>query len=266
MKGLNPTQPAKVKTFQPCQICGAAPASCKSHIIPRQFYSRLLGDAKHLLRLEVEETIQRGFSQSGIREQGILCPECDGRLGVFDDYAYMVLPARVSSGKTKYWVPSVTVVDMGLIDVQRFKMFLAALLWRASRSTHEMFRHVKLGSFGKRLKGVLTGKDTSWLGSADCVIVHLDPPRYDKILLQPFVEEYDGVRVVRFYLYPWKLLIKLDERPFGPVWQQLILKVGAPTHALVMNDFSRGEVEMLADLQRKIKAHHSARGDGKADK
>ena len=122
-----------------------------------------------------------------------------------------------------------------------------------------MFKRVELGRYGRRLKDVLTGQDTSWMNHVDCAFVHFRPPRYDKGLWQPFPNKYGEVKVFQFYLYPWKLLIKLDRRSFGPVWQGIALKGRSSTFALVMNDFSIGEQRLLMNLQRKIKLHHAAR-------
>ncbi len=239
--------------YPPCQLCKRAPASCKSHIIPKQFYKRIRGAAKHLYELHVEKGVKRRFTQSGIWEQGILCPKCDEKLGVFDEYAYGVLPENIEQKRIKYLGPGASVYELGLIDADKFRKFLAALIWRASRSKHDLFRYMEIGPYDKRFENILNEKDVSWLNLVDCVFVHLKPPRYDKILLPPFRNKNDGVNVIQFYLYPWKLLIKLDNRPFGTTFSPYALKVGIPTYAMMMASYSQGELRMLADLQRKLK-------------
>jgi hypothetical protein len=149
--------------FPPCQLCGAAPASCKAHIIPRQFYKRIRGTGKHLYELHVEKAIERRFTQSGIWEYGILCPKCDGKLGVLDEYGYEVLPENLEQTSIKHLAPGASVYELGLIDADKFRKFLVALIWRSSRSTHEMFRFMKIGPYEKRFESILTGKDLSWL-------------------------------------------------------------------------------------------------------
>lgn len=246
-----------MRDFPPCQLCHAAPASCKSHIIPRQFFMRIRGAEKHLVVFEVEEKLERSVSQSGVWEQGILCPKCDTQLGHFDAYAYKVLPEHISKDRIRYLAPGVTIVEMGAIDIDRFKRFLVALLWRASRSSHDLFQYVKLRPYERKMKAVLTGKDAKFLNDVDCVIVLLDPPRYDKILIPPFINTGGTVDCIQFYLYPWRLHIKLDGRPFDKTFRQLTLRGGAQTRGLVINQFSAGEVRLIADLQKKLKAHHA---------
>ena len=251
--------PADSMTFPPCQLCGAAPASCRSHIIPKQFYKRIRGTEKHLFELHVEKGIERRFTQSGIWEQNILCPACDRKLGVFDDYAYEVLPENIEQTSMKHLGQGISVYDLGLIDADKFRKFLVALIWRSARSRHEMFRFMRIGPYEKRFEGVLTGNDPSWLRHVDCVFVYFKPARYDKILLPPFHNKCGSVNVVQFYLPPWKLLIKLDSRPFEVPFAQTALKAGVPTYALMMASFSRGELRMLADLQQKIRRYEIAR-------
>lgn len=236
-----------------------AAASCKSHIIPKQFYKRIRGTEKHLFEIHVQGELKRRHTQNGIWEQGILCPKCDESFGVLDEYAYEVLPEDIDPQQVKRLGQGVTVYELGLIDVDKFRRFLVSLIWRSSLSKHEMFRSIKVGPYFDRFENVLTGKDVSWLNHVDCAFVHLKPPRYDKLLLPPSPTRYDHVNVLQFYLYPWKLLIKLDNRPFGRSLKQMSLRVGAPSYAIMMTTFSQGELTFLADLQQRIKKHEAAR-------
>jgi len=235
--------------FPQCQLCEGAPASCKSHIIPRQFYKRIRGGAKHLFEAHVGEEIVKRFTQSGIWQQGILCPKCDEKLGIFDEYAYEILPENIDPNRIKHLGPGARAYDLGLIEVSKFRQFLVALVWRASRSTHDMFRFLKIGHHDGRFKDILTGKNMSSLGSVDCVFV----------LLPPFPNTCGAASVIQFYLYPWKLLIRLDDPPFDPIFEQTALKAGVSTYALMMTTYSRGELRLLADFQRKVKQHESKR-------
>lgn len=239
--------------FPPCQLCGVNPASCRSHIIPKQFFRRIRGKAPHLLELHVGGRVDPRHTQSGIKEQGILCVDCDQKLGVFDRYGYDVLPERLVASQIKRLAPDMTVYEIGLVDTSKFKYFLCALLWRASRSSHPLFQFLKIGPYEEKFQKILSGKSNAWLDRIDCVIAHLNPPKYDKILLPPFHNKCEDVNVLQFYLYPWKLLIKLDQRPFSPTFEQMSLKSSAPTYAFLLSTFSRGELRVLADLQKTVR-------------
>ena len=144
--------------------------------------------------------------------------------------------------------------DLGLIDIEKFKLFLVALVWRASRSSHPLFQFIEIGPYEEKFQNILSGKSNLWLERIDCVTVHFKPPKYDRILLAPFHNKCEDVNVIQFYLYPWKLLIKIDSRPFGNTFHHLALKKSGSTHALMMSTFSKGELRMLANLQKKIRA------------
>lgn len=242
-------------SFPLCKLCGVNPAACKAHIIPKQFYRRIRSREPHLYELHVEQSVERRFTQNGIWQQGIICSECDGKLGVLDDYGYRVLPEQLDQSKIKQVGPGMSFYELGTIDVEKFKRFLVALVWRASIASHDMFRFSKIGKYYEdKFKNILTNKSTSLLYRVGCVVIHLKPPRYDRILLPPFENDCEGVRIIQFYLYPWKLLVKLDRRPFGNTFNPIALKESVPAHALMMNVFSKGEIRILSDLQRKIKA------------
>jgi hypothetical protein len=217
------------------------------------------GDAPHLFELHVEEEVNRRFSQSGIKERDILCTGCDRKLGVFDQYGYSTLPETIVQNKVKRLAADMNVYDLGHIDIEKFKLFLIALVWRASRSSHTLFQSVKIGPYEEKFHNILVGKSNLWLERVDCVIVHFKPPKLDKILLPPFQNKCEDVNVLQFYLYPWKLLIKLDQRPFGSTFHQLALRSSDSTYALMMTTFSKGELSILANLQKKIRGSKKLR-------
>lgn len=244
------------RTFQPCRICRSSPASCKAHIIPKQFYKRIRGEEKHLFELHAAEELERRYTQNGIWEQGILCPKCDERLGVFDDYAYEILPEIISPNLVKPLGPGTNLYEVGLVDINKFRRFLAALIWKSACSTHSLFRFVKVGPYLERLEKVLTGEDESLLRQLDCVLVHLMPPRYDKVLIPPYPIKCDGgINCLLFYLYPWKLIIKLDRRPFLHPFNSIVLRGGTVNYAMMTTTFTQGEIQILADVQKRIKQH-----------
>ncbi|HEX3855710.1 MAG TPA: hypothetical protein VHY30_00250 [Verrucomicrobiae bacterium] len=241
-------------TYPPCQLCGVNPASCKAHIIPKQFYKRIRGDAPHLLDLNVEEKVNQRFSQSGVKEQGILCTDCDRKLGVFDRYGYSVLPEKIVQNKITITSAGVNIYDLGLVDIKKFKLFLIALVWRASQSSHPLFQAIKIGPYEEKFQNILSGKDNLWLERIDCVIVHFKPPMFNRILFRPFHDKCEDINVIQFYLYPWKLVIKLDGRPFGNSLNHLALKNLGSTYALMISTLSKGELKVLANLQKKLQA------------
>ena len=241
-------------TFPPCKLCGVKEASCKAHIIPRQFYHRMRKKSPHLLTYNIGSSVERSTTQSGVWERGILCPKCDGKLGQFDDYAYKVLPATTDARKFHHFAPGLSVYELGNVDVEKFRWFLVALVWRAAVATHPLFRSVKLGPYEERFRNVLLKTDLNALGSVAAVVCLFQPPNYEEIFFKPLRSKYDGVNVIQFYLYSWKLLLKVDQRNFVAPFDDLALSSGRQAFAFVHDFLSQEEIKMVRSLKAAVKS------------
>ncbi len=75
-----------------CKICGDAP-TIKSHLIPEAFVKEIFyhpkNDEKHMLVFN--ETGYKARSTTGRYESDLLCGKCDGKLGVFEESALVLL-------------------------------------------------------------------------------------------------------------------------------------------------------------------------------
>jgi len=240
--------------FPPCKLCVVKEASCKAHIIPRQFYHRMRKKSPHLLTFKVSSPVEKSTTQSGIYQTGILCPECDGKIGQFDDYAYKILPATTDARKFHRFAPGLCVYELGNVDVEKFQWFLVSLAWRAAVATHPLFRRVKLGPYEERFRNVLLKTDLKSLSTVAAVVCLFQPPNHDEILFQPFRSKYDGVNVIQFYLYPWKLLLKVDQRDFAAPFDDLALSPGRLAFAFVHDFLSQEEIKMVRSLKLALKS------------
>lgn len=55
-----------------------------AHIIPRGFARDIMGSHTHNMQVSMDRA---RVTQHGVYDPKILCAECDGKLGVYDDYA-----------------------------------------------------------------------------------------------------------------------------------------------------------------------------------
>lgn len=238
-----------------CKICNTREASCKAHIIPKQFYRRIRKNAPHLYGLEVSaQKIDRKFTQSGIWEQGLFCYQCDRQMGIYDDYAYKVLPAEPKLVSFQQFGLGYEAYNLGNIDVVRLKLFLVALMFRCHQAEHLMFEQVKLGPFKEKFLRCLREANSTVLEHVNCVVALLKPPnpKIDKIIFPPYRTRFEGVNVVQVYLYPWKLIVKVDQRPFGSSMKPFELKEDEEAMAIVQDDWTMGEKRILRDLKGKV--------------
>lgn len=237
-----------------CRLCGLKEATCRAHIIPKLFWKRIRKEAKHLLRINMATPKETKFTQSGIWERGILCPDCDNRLGVYDEYAYQVLPETPDPANYKNLDRGVRVYHLGKIDIDRFRRFLAALLLRAGLSQDVLFRRVKLGPYEDRLRDALNDGDAPTLAAITAFVVLYQPPTFNLIQWPPFNRRIDGVNMIQFYLFPWKLLIKLDKQPFRAPFDSICFTAQNPAVAAVEDDHSPGERAALRYVASRLRS------------
>lgn len=239
--------------FPVCRMCGRSEAACKSHIIPKQFFRRLLNGDKHLYAVKNDPSFSREFFQNGIWEQGILCPDCDNLLGGLDSYGYEVLPAELDANKIREIATGLFIYEFGTIDQETFHRFLIAVAWRASNARHGFFGKVSLGPFEDRFLRILKGDRAEDL-DVDSVIVHQNPGRIGPVMFPPVKTRYGSVNVIQLYLCPWKILLKVDRRPFEPPFDRLRTNFGENVTALMINDFADGEAHQLGRLQEFLRS------------
>ena len=205
----------------------------------------------NLLQYAISERQFLGYTQSGVHDSGILCRECDGLLGRYDNYAYTVLPEKVEATRVHHLGRGQAVVSLGRVDVKRFRLFLASLAWRAGISANPMFQLVTLGPYESRLKEALLGK-TAHLDAIGAVVFLFRPPKYADGLWSPFCRKINGVNTAVFYLPPWRLEMRLDKREFAPPFSKFAIREAAESFAVVQNYWTDGEFKVLQDAQLAI--------------
>ena len=237
----------------PCKLCGEQKKLIKAHIIPKQYYRRIIheGSKPHLLKFEIDNISNESKTQSGIYQDDLLCADCDNKIGQYDKYGYEILTRQIDDKKLQVIAKGHQVYEIGEIQIEAFRLFLVSLAWRSGIAQDQFFSLVKLGVYEERLKQILLGKKSEVLDSITAVIVLFRPPKYPDIMWSPFCSKMDGINLAIFYLPPWKILLKLDRRPFGHPFDKFALAVGKPAYAAVHDFWSIGEINLLCDFQKK---------------
>ncbi len=123
-----------------CKLCQNNKKLMNSHIIPEFIYKPLYDDKHRFHVLSTYSAKGKPMEQKGIREK-LLCTDCEQHLSKYEGYARKVLFGGVNI---------VVQNDNGgivvsEIDYKYFKLFQLSILWRASVSSHKMFKNVNLG-------------------------------------------------------------------------------------------------------------------------
>jgi len=88
--------------------------------------------------------------QKGITER-LLCDDCEQKFGDWERYFSLVLQGGISLGYSE--------TDNGLLieglEYEKVKLFEMSVLWRASISTHAMFKNISLGPHEEKLRDAL---------------------------------------------------------------------------------------------------------------
>lgn len=132
-----------------CRLCLEEKKLIRAHIIPKGFYKYLYpenGKKEALLIIRNNDKSLR--SPVGEYDENILCADCDGRLGIYDNYAQEII---LKSTPEPFLDPQ-NVWKIDNVDYDLLKMFFISLLWRASISKREFFEEVDLGPYEKKCR------------------------------------------------------------------------------------------------------------------
>ncbi len=113
----------------------------EAHIVPRGFARDAQEAHPHNLLVSIDNV--RPLRSLGIYDPGILCADCDGKLGGLDSYALKVC-RRFSAEHT---IRNDGLFEMQDVDGDRFATFVLSVLWRASITTCQEFNKVSLGPY-----------------------------------------------------------------------------------------------------------------------
>ena len=164
-----------ITTMLQCRLCLQNKELIKnSHIIPDFLYKDLYDEKHTMIRTEGLDVKSARKIQTGEKEGGILCRECDNEiLGSLERYAHRVL----YTDKEGIIAPVVLHPDGKLtsnqcdnIDYTKFKLFLLSLLWRASISRNPFFSHVDLGPLGEPIRQMLLNSDARGQMDFPCMV------------------------------------------------------------------------------------------------
>ena len=213
-----------------CKYCGKTKKLVDAHIIPECFF-RDIDLSRSGLRMHYSKEGQYPKrAPIGAYDKGILCQECEDKLGPFDDYAAKILvqqDCQKESVDDEKGHLGYLILD---IDYRRFKLFCMTVLWRAAISTHEFFNYLSLGPHFSVLDKMVKNLDPG--GPQDfSVIIWEELYPDDKVVM---IKGYK-TRILyglRFYAIPmgkFVLMIKVDRRDIEDIENDMtILKPDAP--------------------------------------
>jgi hypothetical protein len=239
-----------------CKLCRRnVDALINAHVIPRSFWE--IDPSLPAPKLITNTTgIYPKKAPIGIYDQTIVCEQCERRFSAYDAYAARLLLQSASefeaiqdddSGDLSGYL--VRQYDYGFL-----KMFIIALLWRASVAAHPFFSRVRLGPFEEKARKMLLAADpgdAQTFGTLLSIWVGGEWP----MIMDPFRERLFNVLSYRFYLGRYVAYIKVDQQNFPGEYTEGILNPDRPLY-LIARAWSRSKE---LDLANKITEIHAAR-------
>jgi len=240
-------QPAEMdrlqKAVRVCKLCANEATLIDAHVIPRSFW-----EIDHAVPPPKMVTNIKGVFPKripiGVYDQTILCDRCERGFSDYDSYAAELLLSRCKEFvKVRDDNGKLTGYLHHDCDYRRLKLFVIAVLWRASASSHPFFSRVQLGAFERKAREMLLRRDPGNATTFSVLFSIWDSP----VIMDPFVERWDGVRAYRFYLGRFVAYIKVDRRPFPGPFAKAVLSPNGPLHLI-----SR---ELAASKDFRVAAH-----------
>lgn len=126
-----------------CKMCLEPLTStnkCEAHIMPRGLLKEMSGDEYGQLLIVGTDMKKKLHAPIGSYDTGILCRNCDNKLGVYDKYALKFV-------KMKNLTPHQSGMGWLIqgVDHLKLKLFCLSYLWRASITSRAEFDGVSLG-------------------------------------------------------------------------------------------------------------------------
>jgi hypothetical protein len=138
-----------------CKLTGIDGRPVKAHIIPKSFYVKDPGERKPNKIITNTKGVYPKKSPIGIYDETIVTEEGERIFTSWDDYAAELLLAKKSDFKKRFNKGECIAFEIENYDYEKLKLFFLSVLWRASVSSHEFFKKVKLGGHENIIRDAL---------------------------------------------------------------------------------------------------------------
>ena len=179
----------------------------KAHLIPQVFCKEVQVGKGHATSVKEDGSFH--ISQSGTFDKGILCANCDGKLGQLEEYSARILKSIREQSKGLSF--GTKIVDG--VDKEKVARFCAGILWKYS-ITQEQYGKVNLYGFQDDVKRVAYSEMDipEWF---DVAIFRLRVHAQDDRVFAyraPLIDRKNRVRLYRFMLGGCLFFVKVHRK------------------------------------------------------
>jgi hypothetical protein len=182
-----------------CKLCLSDTELRESHIIPRFMHKPLFDESGRFIEISTDPTVRERITQKQLKQK-LLCCDCEQKIGRWENYTRDLLFNKSSKPE----VYDIARVFSG-VEYKIFKLFQLSLLWRASVSTLEFFRDVRLSSspHEEKIRMMLLNDNPGKYYEYGCIILFSEDKnlrRIMDILIEPNAFRYETFRGYKFCL------------------------------------------------------------------
>jgi hypothetical protein len=218
-----------------CKLCQLGKDLRRSHIVPEFMYQHLYdNDPKRFYTLKIDlEEMDKSTSrieQKGIREY-LLCDECEGKMGKYEDYAAETIYAKRLGNETYITESSASpdhqyfVYYYAGFDYKSFKMFMMSILWRLLISKSFHTPEVPADTLEK-LRAALFAENPLAYDDFGClvqVILYEEGMIAGKFILQPYVTG-ENQNIINVLIDGFMYSFYLDSKPLSDERKAVFVK------------------------------------------
>ncbi len=208
------------KTKITCKLTGEIGKPVKSHIIPRSFYSK-----EKTLIIPNDSDYHPKRSPIGGYDEEMLVEKGEKYFDKLDNYAFKLLIEE----RDQFSPFILNGINMGITlkkyDYKTLTIFFLSLLWRASVTSREEFKQVKLGPHhSDKIKDLILRPDDTenakdytiqlyrFVGNDYVSNQTLEIMKKGGGFLFPLKLKHEGINYYKLYLCDYVALIKVDSR------------------------------------------------------
>jgi hypothetical protein len=229
-----------------CKFCYQERKLVEAHVIPRSFFE--INPANPPRLASNKEGVFPKRSPAGMYDTQLVCEACERLFSPFDDYAQRLLLANRETANPIYDGEQPIARIYEGYDYQKLKLFFLSLLWRASESSHNFYRYIKLGPHERTVQQAIIDSNP---GDADFYPVILAKFPKPIGILDPHSTRFEGIRFCQIYLAEYIAYIKVDKQKLPETFKGLELNNGQPLVILARDPANSKDTQIMRSIVLK---------------
>lgn len=231
-----------------CKLTKTEGKSVRAHIVPKAFYD---------LPLQ-QEGVSKIYSNStgafpkkmpmGVYDDGIVTIEGEAVFGGLDNYAVDLLLNQIDAFDEISKNGDIGGWHLKKYDYKLLKLFALSVLWRAHSSTKDIYSKVALGRHEPAIREMVLARSPGREENYSVIFARWQGDDIDNVIMDPFLERYEGINYYRIYCGKYIIYVKVDSRKTRGVFSKVQLKPDSPLYVICREFNKSKERKVMVDV------------------